>query len=225
VWCGRVRQSTTLAALAQEALRRRSVVLATLEDPIEYHLVAGERSIVRRRQVGRDVPDFASGLRDALRQDPNIILVGEMRDAETMTLALTAAETGHLVLSSIHSRSAASTVERIIDSYPPARAAQVRIQLADALRAVVGQRLIPRARGGGRVPALEVMRSNHAVAALIRDGKTAQLASAIQAGRADGMITLERCLADRVASGEIRIEDARAAANDVTSLSMNLTRT
>jgi twitching motility protein PilT len=213
-------KSTTLAALAQEAFRRRSVVLTTLEDPIEYVLVAPDTSVLRRRQIGRDVPDFASGLRDALRQDPDVILIGEMRDPETISLALTAAETGHLVLASLHSRSAASAIERIVDAYPPERASQIRSQLADSLRAVIAQRLLPRARGSGRVVALEVLRANHAVAALIRDGKTAQITSVIQAGRREGMIMLERSLADRVASGEVRLEDARAAANDPAALAM-----
>jgi twitching motility protein PilT len=215
-------KSTTLAALAQEALRRRSIVLVTLEDPIEYVLTATEGSILRRRQVGRDVPDFASGLRDALREDPDVILIGEMRDPETISLAMTAAETGHLVLASLHSRSAASAVERIVDTYPPERANQVRTQLADALRAVVAQRLLPRARGTGRIPALEVMRGTTNIAALIREGKTAQIGSAIQSGRREGMITLERCLADRVAAGEIRLEDARAVANDPTALGLHV---
>ncbi|MBX3191863.1 MAG: PilT/PilU family type 4a pilus ATPase [Labilithrix sp.] len=215
-------KSTTLAALAQEALRRRSIVLTTLEDPIEYALAAEERSIVRRRQIGRDVPDFATGLRDALRQDPDVLLIGEMRDPETINLALTAAETGHLVLASLHSRSAASAVERIVDAYAPERAAQIRLQLADALRAVVAQRLLPRARGAGRVVAVEVLRGTHAVASLVREGKTAQIPSAIQSGRREGMITLERCLADRVIAGEVRAEDARAAANDPSALAMHL---
>jgi twitching motility protein PilT len=217
-------KSTTLAALAQEVLRRRSVVLSTLEDPIEYVLTPPETSVLRRRQIGRDVPDFANGLRDALRQDPDVILIGEMRDPESISLALTAAETGHLVLASLHSRSAASAVERIVDAYPPDRATQIRTQLADSLRAVIAQRLLPRARGSGRIIALEVMRSTHAIAALIRDGKTAQLASAIQSGRREGMITLERSLADRVAAGEVRAEDARAAANDPTALAMYATK-
>lgn len=215
-------KSTTLAALAQEALRRRSIVLVTLEDPIEYALAAPDTSVLRRRQIGRDVPDFANGLRDALRQDPDLILIGEMRDPETIGLALTAAETGHLVLASLHSRSAASAIERIVDAYPPERASQVRTQLADSLRAVVAQRLLPRARGTGRVPAVEVLRGTHAVASLIREGKTAQLGSTIQSGRREGMITLERSLADRVAAGDIRPDDARAAANDPSSLSMTL---
>jgi twitching motility protein PilT len=215
-------KSTTLAALAQQALQRRSIVLTTLEDPIEFALSPSEGSLLRRREVGRDVSDFASGLRDALREDPDVLLVGEMRDPETIGLALTAAETGHLVLSSLHSRSAASAVERIVDAYPPERQTQVRVQLADALQAVVVQRLLPRARGGGRVPCVEVLRGTHAVASLVREGKTAQLPTAIQSGRRDGMILLERSLADRVGAGEIRLEDARAVANEPASLAMFL---
>ncbi len=215
-------KSTTLAALAQEAVHRRSVVLTTLEDPIEYAISPPPTSLVRRRQVHRDVRDFASGLRDALREDPDVLLVGEMRDPETIGLALTAAETGHLVLASMHSRSSASAVERIVDSYHPERQQQIRVQLADSLRAVIAQRLLPRARGGGRIPALEVLRVTHAVANIIREGKTAQLATALQSGRKDGMLALERCLADRVLAGEIRVEDARAAANDPSSLARYL---
>ena len=217
-------KSTTLAALAQEALRKRSIVLTTLEDPIEYSLSPPETSLIRRRQVGRDVRDFATGLRDALREDPDVLLVGEMRDPETIGLALTAAETGHLVLASLHSRSAASAIERIVDVYPGERQSQIRVQLADSLRAVVVQRLLPRARGEGRIPAIEVLRVTHAVASLIREGKTAQIGSAIQSGRREGMLTLERCLADRVQAGEIRAEDARAVANEPSSLASYLAR-
>jgi twitching motility protein PilT len=217
-------KSTTLAALAQEALRRRSVVLATLEDPIEYALAPSDSSVIRRRQIGRDVPDFASGLRDALREDPDVLLLGEMRDPETITLALTAAETGHLVLSSLHSGSAASAIERIVDAYPPERAAQVRVQLADSLKAVIVQRLVPRAQRNGRLPAVEVLRVTHAIASIIRDGKTAQLATAMQTGRREGMIPLERCLADRVTAGEVELEDALAAANDPAALAMYLSK-
>jgi twitching motility protein PilT len=217
-------KSTTLGALAQEALRRRSIVLVTLEDPIEYVLTGGDASIVRQRQVGRDVPDYASGLRDALREDPDILIVGEMRDPETIALALTAAETGHLVIATLHSGSAASAIERIVDSYPPERQNHIRTQVADALRAVVAQRIVPRARGGGRLPAVEVLRVTHAAGALIREGKTVQLSTVLQAGRREGMISLERCLADRVNAGEIRVEHARAAANDQGALSMYLSR-
>lgn len=217
-------KSTTLAALAQEALRRRSIVLTTLEDPIEFALSAPETSLVRRRQVGRDVPDFATGLRDALREDLDVLLLGEMRDKETIGLALTAAATGHLILSSLHSRSAASAVERIVDVFPAEGKAQIRTQLADSLRAIVVQRLLPRARGEGRVPVIEVLRVTHAVASLIREGKTSQVASTIQSGKREGMLSLERCLADRVQSGEIRLEDARTTANEVSSLMSYLTR-
>jgi twitching motility protein PilT len=215
-------KSTTLAALAEEALRRRSILLVTLEDPIEYALAPSSQSLVRRRWIGRDAPSFASGLRDALREDPDVLLVGEMRDPETIGLALTAAETGHLVLASIHSRSAASAIERVVDAYPPERHRQIRVQFAEAIRGIVVQRLVPRSRGSGRIPVVEVLRSTHAVTSLIREGKTEQIATALQSGRREGMITLERCLADRVQAGEIRAEDARAVANDLDSLALFL---
>jgi twitching motility protein PilT len=149
-------------------------------------------------------------------------LIGEMRDPETITLALTAAETGHLVLASLHSRSAASSVERIVDAYPPERQQQIRVQLADALRVVVAQRLLPRARGAGRLPALELLRGNHTVGSLIREGKTAQLTTVLQSSRKEGMLPLERCLADLVRAGQISREDAAAVANDPASLSSYL---
>jgi twitching motility protein PilT len=217
-------KSTTLAALAQAALMRRSLLLVTLEDPIEYTLAPGERSLLRRRQIGREVRDFATGLRDALRADPEVLLVGELRDPETIALALTAAETGHLVLSSMHSGSAASAVERIIDAYPAEGQAQVRVQLADALRAIVVLRLLRRARGEGRIPAIEVLRGTHGVSSLIREGKTAQFATVLQSSRREGMISLERCLADRVQAGEVRLEDAKAVANDPDALARYLSR-
>jgi twitching motility protein PilT len=217
-------KSTTLAALAQHALERRSILLVTLEDPIEYRLAAGDRSIVRRRQIGRDVPSFAAGLRDALREDIDVLLVGELRDAETIQLALTAAETGHLVLASIHSRSTASAIARIIDAYPGEQQEQARSQLADALRAVVAQRLLPRARGGGRVAAMELLKANAAVSSLVREGKQSQLSTAMQSGKSEGMLVLERCLASLVESGEVDVAEARAAANDSSSLQMYLSR-
>lgn len=167
-------KSSTLAALARHALEVRSIVLVSLEDPIEFRLNSSSRSIARQRQVRRDVGDFASGLRDALRGDPDVILVGELRDAETIRLALTAAETGHLVLASLHSGSASSCVERVIDAYPSEQRPQIRVQLADALRAVVVQKLLLNARGQGRVAVLEVLRVTHAVGNVIREGKTAQ---------------------------------------------------
>jgi len=157
-----------------------------------------------------------------LREDPDILIIGEMRDAETIGLALTAAETGHLVLASLHCGSAAAAVERIVDSYPRERQVQIRVQLADALRVVVAQRLVPRSSGEGRVAALEVLRSNHAVANAIREGKLANIHSAIQQGRREGMLPLERCLADLVQRQRVSLDDARAAANDVSALASYL---
>ena len=219
-------KSATLAALAQAALsnagaRGQGKLLITLEEPVEYVIASRAAGIVRQRQIGRDVHDFPRGLRDALREDPDILLIGEMRDPETIGLAMTAAETGHLVLSSVHSRSAASTVERIVDSYPPGRQQQIRVQLADALRAVVSQRLVPSMRGG-RVPAVEILRGTSSVGSLIREGKTAQLTTAIQSGRKDGMVPLERSLADLVRAQQITREEAHHAANDIATLTQFL---
>jgi twitching motility protein PilT len=212
-------KSATLAALAQRAMQTRSRVLISLEDPIEYIIrPVHEAGLVRQREVGAHVRDFATGLRDALREDPDLILIGEMRDPETIGFALTAAETGHLVLTSLHSRTAASAVERIVDTYPPERQRQIRVQLADALRAVISQRLLPRAKGAGRVPAVELLKVTYAVASLIREGRTAQIVSAIQAGGEEGMLPLERTLADLVRAGTIRREAAVAVANDVRML-------
>jgi twitching motility protein PilT len=213
-------KTTTLAALANEALRRRSVVVLTLEDPIEYRLAPPPESgaIVRQRQIGLDVRDFATGLRDALREDPDVLVIGEMRDTESISLALTAAETGHLVFTSLHCGSAASAVERIADAYPPERQAQVRVQLADVLRIVVAQRLLPRARGAGRVLAVEVLRGTHAVGSAIREGKTPQIQGIIQSSRREGMLPLERCLADMVRDAVITVDAARAVANEPGSL-------
>jgi twitching motility protein PilT len=214
--CGK---SSTLAALVQHALRARPQVLVTLEDPIEYVIRPMRRAgLVRQREVGTHVRDFATGLRDALREDPDILLVGEMRDPETISLALTAAETGHLVFASLHSRTAPSAVERIVDTYPPERQRQIRVQLADALRAVIAQRLLPTADGTGRVPAVELLRVTHAVANLIREGRTAQIVNALQGGGNEGMLILERSLADLVRADRIRRETAQAVANDPATL-------
>jgi twitching motility protein PilT len=212
-------KSTTAAALCQELLRKRSVLLLTLEDPVEYCFdTSGTNSLVRQRQVGVDTPDFVSGLRDALREDPDVLLVGEMRDAESIGLALTAAETGHLVIATLHSRGAASAIDRIVDAYPGARQQQLRVQLSESLRAVIAQRLLPHARGSGRALAVEVLRRNAAVANLIREGKTPQLVSAMQSSRKEGMQLLERSLADLCRSGSIEERQAFAAANDPDSL-------
>jgi twitching motility protein PilT len=216
-------KSTTIAALAERAVRRRPHLLISLEDPIEYDLgAAGGRGLVRQRQIGRDVVDFPTGLRDALREDPDLLLIGEMREPESIGLALTAAETGHLVLASLHTRSAVSAVERIADSYPPERQRQIRGQLADALRVVVSQRLLPRAEGPGRVVALEVLRVTHGVAAAIRERNCGAIRSAMQSARRDGMVPLERSLADLVRAGQVTRESAFVVANDPSALEQYL---
>ncbi|MEZ4464686.1 MAG: ATPase, T2SS/T4P/T4SS family [bacterium] len=173
---------------------------------------------VRQRQLGDHARDFVAGLRDALREDPDILLIGEMRDRASIELALTAAETGHLVFTTLHTRSAAAAIDRILDTFPAERHAQLRQQLADATRAIVSQRLLPRSRGDGRVPAVEVLRATTGVQALIREGRTSGLASALQGGGADGMIPLERCLGELVRRGQITRAAAEAAANDQNAL-------
>lgn len=217
-------KSTTLAALLRHAIEHRSIVVVTLEDPIEFGLPQFPQSVVRQRQLDRDVQSFESGLREALRSDPDVIMVGELRDPGTIRLAMTAAETGHLVLASLHCGSAASCIERLIDAYPAEQRSQIRVQLADALRAVVVQQLVPRSHGTGRLPALEVLLNTRGVANVIREGKTAQLGTMLQSGKREGMLLLERCLADYVQSGLITAEAARAAANDVDTLAMYLVK-
>ncbi len=203
-------KSTTLAALTERILERSAVLAIALESPIEYLL--GERGgpgRVRQREVGRHVTSFAAGLRDALREDPDLLLIGEMRDAETIALALTAAETGHLVLSSLHGRSARSALERIVDSFPHGRQSQVRGQLADSLRAVVSHRLLPRRRGDDRAAASEVLTINAAAANLIREGRLEQLPTVMQSGKHAGMLPLERDLARLVREGQVERGVAR----------------
>jgi len=210
-------KSTTLAALVGEINRTRAAHVITLEDPIEY-LHTPQRSLIHQREVGAHVESFSSGLRAALRESPDVILVGEMRDLETISLALTAAETGHLVLSTLHSGTGAMAIDRIIDVFPDAQQAQVRTQLASVLRAVVTQRLLPATKPGGRVPAVEVLRTSYAIAAQIRESKTHQLATQIQLGQDEGMIPLERSLVDLVRTGRITRETALAAARSPEEL-------
>jgi twitching motility protein PilT len=217
LFCGQTGagKSTTLAALAETLLNRTPCLGISLESPIEYQLTAPLHSRIRQREVGRHVTSFATGLRDALREDPDFLLIGEMRDPETIALALTAAETGHLVLSSLHSRSATSAIERIVDGFPGHQQHQVRIQLADSLRAVVSQRLLPTVRGDNRVVAAEVLTVNTAVAHLIREGKTAQIPSVLHTGKHAGMIPLERELARLVQAGRVQRALARTHAGSV----------
>ncbi|KKU73352.1 MAG: Twitching motility protein [Parcubacteria group bacterium GW2011_GWA2_47_26] len=184
--CGK---STTLAAMIEIINRERSAHIITIEDPIEF-LYTNTKSMIEQREVGEDTPSFASALKYVLRQDPNVILVGEMRDLETIQAALTAAETGHLVLSTLHTPTAADTVERIIDMFEGVRQRQVLIQLASTLRAVIAQQLLPTVRGG-LVAAREIMLVNPAIANLIREHRVAQIASVIQTSVRDGMVTME----------------------------------
>lgn len=212
-------KSTTMAALLHQRVSQTPRHLITLESPLEYIISGGSCSLVRQREVGVHVASFATGLRDALREDPDELMIGEMRDAETIGLALTAAETGHLVWSSLHARTARSAVERIIDQVPPAAQRQVRGQLADSLRVIVCQRLISpehEARGFAEraVVAAEVMIVNSAVAHLIREGKTEQLGVVIQSGKDAGMLPLEKDLARLVRQGRISRAAARSEVSD-----------
>lgn len=204
-------KSTTLACLANTILQERPCHVLTLEDPIEFVLQAG-LGIVSQREVGRHTNSFAAALKRGLRQDPDVILVGEMRDPETIELALTAAETGHLVLASLHSPDAPGAVERIIGAMPAPQQAQCRMQLAGTLRAVLAQTLIPRKDGVGRVAAREIMLGNSAISALIREGRTHQMYSSIETSRDQGMITMEKALADLVIGDIITADAAERAA-------------
>jgi twitching motility protein PilT len=202
-------KSSTLAALIGEINRRRSAHVLTIEDPIEFEH-ADRRSIVEQVEVGSDAPSFAAALRSALRQDPDVILVGEMRDLETVSTAVTAAETGHLILSTLHTHDAPQAVHRIVDVFSAAQQQQIRQQLALALGAIVCQQLVPRIDRPGRVPAVEVLRANHAVRQHIRTGKLQHLATELTLGKSRGMISLEESLARLVRAGVIDPEEAAA---------------
>lgn len=207
-------KSTTLAAMIDHINSQRSAVITTLEDPIEY-LHRHKVGIVNQREIGGDTRSFSSGLRAALREDTDVILLGEMRDAETMEIALRAAETGHLVLSTLHTRTAASAVDRIIDNFPPFQQQQIRAQLANALQAVLSQQLLPRADGTGRVVAVEVMTATPAVRNLIREAKTHQLDSVIETGARAGMQTMSAALKQLFQRGLISAEEYGARTRGV----------
>jgi twitching motility protein PilT len=195
-------KSTTLAAMIDVINEENQDHILTIEDPIEF-LHQHKRSIVNQREVGSDAPDFALGLRAALREDPDVILVGEMRDLETISTALTAAETGHLVFATLHTQSTAQTVDRIIDVFPPQQQGQVRTQLSIALQGIVTQQLLPTADGRGRVVATEVLVPTPAIRNLIREGKTHQIYAAVQTSGAVGMQTMDADLARLVRAGTI----------------------
>ena len=206
-------KSTTLAAMVDYINHTRADHILTIEDPIEY-VYEQDQAVIHQREVGKDVCSFAGALRSALREDPDVILVGEMRDFETISVAITAAETGHLVLSTLHTIGAASTVDRVIDVFPPHQQQQIRVQLANVLEAVVSQQLIPKADGSGRVAAFEVLHSNHAVRNLIREGKAYQLMSVMQTNRKQGMMIMDEAIMQLYYSGMIDREMAIQFATD-----------
>ena len=214
-------KSSTLAAMLETVNRSRACHVITLEDPIEF-VYQTRRCLIHQREVGTHVESFSAGLRAALRECPDIILVGEMRDRETVSMALTAAETGHLVLSTLHSGSAPMAIDRIVDIFPEHQQGQIRQQVAGSLQAVLTQQLLPGARPGTRYPAIELLTVNYAVAALIREGKTHQLASQIQTGREDGMVAFEASLFELIRTGKITREVAVAAARDPAELQRRL---
>ncbi|MDH6238055.1 type IV pilus twitching motility protein PilT [Cryobacterium sp. CG_9.6] len=209
-------KSTTLAALIDLVNRTRADHIVTVEDPIEF-LHRHQKSLVNQREVGHDTHSFAAALKHVLRQDPDVILIGELRDLETVSVALTAAETGHLVFATLHTQDAAQTIDRMIDVFPPHQQGQVRSQLAATLQGVVCQTLVKKV-GGGRVVATEVLVATSAIANLIREGKTYQIPSAMQAGRALGMHTMDQHLADLVNSGQITRQSAEEKAQDLEGL-------
>ena len=206
-------KSTTLAAIIDKINNCRDAHVITLEDPIEY-LHQHKMAMVNQREIGLDSDNYANALRAALREDPDVILVGEMRDLETISVAITAAETGHLVLSTLHTIGAASTVDRIIDVFPPHQQQQIRVQLSNVLEAVISQQLIPTSDGRGRVAAFEVMHANHAVRNLIREGKSHQLTSVMQTNRKLGMITMDEAIQQLYFTGRISRDMAVQFAQD-----------
>ena len=215
-------KSSTLAAMLDHINHKSRRHIITLEDPIEF-LYTPDKCIINQREVGDDTGSFAAGLRAALRQDPDVILVGEMRDLETISTAITAAETGHLVFATLHTKGAANTIDRIVDVFPSEQQEQVRIQLADVLECVVAKALLPKI-GGGRVAAYEILVATPAVRSLIRQNKSFQITSAMQTGKRQGMQLLDDALADLVRSGMVTLENAMAVANDPVAMRSQIGR-
>jgi len=211
-------KSTTLASMINRIAADRRWHILTIEDPIEY-VFEHKKSIIAQREVGSDTTSFASALRTSMREDPDVVLLGEMRDLESIEAAMQIAETGHLVLTTLHTNSAAQTANRIIDVFPPHQQDQVRIQFSEVLLGILSQRLLPRIQGG-RVLACELMLANAAVRSILRDGKTHQLPNLIQTSAAEGMVSLDKSLADLVSRGEISIDDALAWSLDPKALKM-----
>jgi twitching motility protein PilT len=209
-------KSTTLAAMLDEINQTRAEHIITIEDPIEYTHNHG-KSIIEQREVHYDTRSFAAALRSALREDPDVVLLGEMRDLETIAAAITIAETGHLVLATLHTNNAAQSIDRMIDVFPPHQQQQIRTQLSNILQAIVSQRLLPTI-GGGRMAVAEIMVANAAVRNIIREGKAHQLDAVIQTGAEEGMQTMDRALAACVKSGKITYEDAQGFCIDPKEL-------
>jgi len=214
-------KSTTLACLIDIINRTYPYHILTLEDPVEY-LHHHEKSIVNQREIGNDSRTYASSLRAALRQDPDVILVGEMRDLETIAIAVTAAETGHLVFSTLHTIGAANTIDRIIDVFPPYQQQQIRTQLADVLECVVSQQLLPKKSGTGRVAAMEVMIANSAIRSHIREAKTFQIQSVLQTNRRAGMITMDDAIYELYLKDEITKDTAFRFAQNLPYLTKRI---
>jgi twitching motility protein PilT len=210
-------KSTTLASIVDWINTHRAEHIITIEDPIEF-VHKSKKSIINQREVGADTHSFSAALRASLREDPDVILIGEMRDLETISLAVRAAETGHLVFGTLHTSSAASTLDRLIDVFPHEQQTQVRIQLSVSLKAVLSQTLVPNKMSDGRVMAMETMIVTPAIANLIRESKSSQIYSAIQTGRKEGMQTLEASLAELYKAGKIRLEDALSRSSKIEQL-------
>lgn len=211
-------KSTTLAAMINEVNETRNDHIITLEDPIEY-LHKHKNCIINQREIGKDSRSYAAALKAVLREDPDVILVGEMRDLETIGIAITAAETGHLVFSTLHTIGASKTIDRIIDVFPPNQQQQIKVQLAAVLQGIISQQLLPKKDGLGRVAALEIMTITPGIQNLVREGKTHQIESTIQTGSRYGMKTMDMSLAELYKKGIISLEDAKTYAVDKDTLS------
>ena len=214
-------KSTTLAAMIHQINMTREAHIITVEDPIEF-VHPNIKSLVNQREVGSHTKTFANALKAALREDPDILLVGELRDLETISLALTAAETGHIVFGTLHTNSAAKTIDRIIDVFPAGQQQQIRTMLAESLRGVIAQTLFSRADGQGRVAAYEIMRNTKAVSNLVREGKVHQIPSAMQTGASQGMILFEKYIEDLVRKGKVSAADAKTFLGVVSSNDTNI---
>jgi len=215
-------KSTTLAALLDEINHKRTEHIITIEDPIEY-IFTQDKSIISQREVETDTPNFHMGLRSLLRQDPDVVMIGEMRDAESMAIAMTAAETGHLVFSTLHTNSASQTIDRIIDSFPSEQQGQISSQLSSTLIAIISERLIPRI-DGGRIPVCEIMLTNPAIRNLIREKKSYQIDLVIETSIQEGMMTLNRSLVNLIKAKEISLENAEIYSLNTSDLRILLER-